>query len=196
MIKGMDKMLGILLALFVAGIWIHLSAAHGLAAEEAPQWRGTYDIAMRWLNFIILAGVIIKYARTPLTNFLKHRQEETRAEIDELQEKQERLQAKVAETVAAGQASSDRLIKLKERIIAQGQQRRNTIIDDAKRQRTQMLADARRKVGGQIDAARRNFAASLIDSAFDLATQRLPGQIAAGDDRRFVDRYMEETGSQ
>jgi F-type H+-transporting ATPase subunit b len=193
MMKRMETLIVIFLFLAAAGLWIHFGAGTTFAAEEAPQWRGTYDIIMRWLNFLILAGVIVKFSRTPLANFLKHRREETQAEIDLLEEEKGRLKAQVSETIAAGKVSSDRLVQLKERIVTQGKQKRRHLIEDAKRQRNQMLEDTRRKVGGLINAARREVADNLIDTAFDMAVKRLPGEIADTDNVRFIEEYMQET---
>jgi hypothetical protein len=36
--------------------------------------RATWDLTMRWVNFLILAVVIVKYSKQPLISFLKGKQ--------------------------------------------------------------------------------------------------------------------------
>ena len=58
-------------ALFlIIPIWLLLAESAG-AAEAAGDWRPMYDLILRYVNFIILAFLIIKYARKPLVNFFK-----------------------------------------------------------------------------------------------------------------------------
>ena len=47
-----------------------------------PGWRPVYDVAMRWVNFLILVAVIVKYGREPIKEFLKQKKEETMAQIE------------------------------------------------------------------------------------------------------------------
>ena len=52
-----------------------------LAAEETTSWRSVFDLVMRWLNFGIIAFVLVKYSKTPIKNFLLSRREEVALEI-------------------------------------------------------------------------------------------------------------------
>ena len=40
------------------------------AEETGGGWRETYDMVLRWINFVILAVIIVKYARKPLKDFI------------------------------------------------------------------------------------------------------------------------------
>ena len=46
------------------------TAPEALGAETSVNWRPTYDIVMRWLNFGILIVLFFRYARKPLVAFL------------------------------------------------------------------------------------------------------------------------------
>ena len=53
-----------------------------LAAETQGFTRSDWDAIMRWVNFIILAVLIIKYARKPLSSFLQNKVDEVARLLD------------------------------------------------------------------------------------------------------------------
>ena len=59
--------------LVIAGcaLCIHIFGDDTLAAESGGTWRSTYDLIMRWANFLILAFIIFKFGKKPLINFMK-----------------------------------------------------------------------------------------------------------------------------
>ena len=76
-----------------------------IALAGDPAWRPTYDIAMRWLNFIILVGVIVKYAREPIKDFLKLRKKDVVAQIEELDTEKNRLLEEIKTARQQGDAN-------------------------------------------------------------------------------------------
>ena len=61
---------GLMVALLIS---IHLLGTEALAADNSGNWRPVFDLVMRWLNFGIIVFIIIKYARTPVKDFLLSR---------------------------------------------------------------------------------------------------------------------------
>ena len=57
-----------------------------LAAENANDWRPTYDMVMMWVNFLIFATLIVKLARNPLKSFFRDQKEEIAREIRRVEE--------------------------------------------------------------------------------------------------------------
>jgi F-type H+-transporting ATPase subunit b len=172
---------------------VHLTA--GLAVAADGGWRPTYDLVMRWLNFLILVGVIVRYARQPVKTFLEGRSAEVRIEIDTLEEQK-------AEAVAAVSAlrrrlvdSEARLEEMKVRLLAEGERRKQTLIDQAELESAMMLKDAERKVEGLLHHARRTLRAELVDEAIELAARRLPEEIRAEDHQRLTASFFEAAGA-
>jgi hypothetical protein len=70
-------------------------------AADAP-WRPTYDMAMRWVNFIILVAVIVKYGKEPIKDFLKLQKSEVVSEISQLEAEKDRILAKSRQSKRKG----------------------------------------------------------------------------------------------
>jgi len=173
--------------LFV-GMSVLLFPQGALAAD--PEWRPTYDVAMRWINFIILVAVIVKYAREPIKDFLKLRKEEVVAQIDELDEEKTRILDEIKSVKQQGVENQARFKELKARLIAQGENRKKQIIDQAKQQSVIMLEETRRKMENRILQAKASLKMELLDIAMAQAVKKLPELITERDNQYFLDDYM------
>jgi F-type H+-transporting ATPase subunit b len=153
--------------------------------------RPTWDLIMRWVNFLILAFVIIKYSRAPIAQFLKEKRSETSLTIKQLEEKKQAAERKIQEGQAHLQASRDRLTLIKERIVAEGRRRKERIIEDARQESRLMLAAAQVRIENQIRDAAKRVRHDLIDKAAELAEARLPKLLAEQDHHRLVKRWLD-----
>jgi F-type H+-transporting ATPase subunit b len=174
-------------ALFV-GLSMLLLPENAMAGD--PNWRPIYDLAMRWLNFLILVAVIVKYGREPIRDFLKLKKEDVVAEIDELDSEKARILDDINAAQMQGEANQARFQEMKQRLIAQGEIRKQQIIEQATQQSAMMLAETRRKMENRIVQAKAGLKIELLDLAIDQALKRLPGTITDGDNQRLLDEYM------
>jgi F-type H+-transporting ATPase subunit b len=171
---------GFLLGVFPA-------AAH---AADAP-WRPTYDIAMRWVNFIILVAVIVKYGKEPIKEFLKLQKNEVVSEISQLEAEKVRILGEINTLKEKGIENRAHFQELKDRLTAQGEIRKQQIVEQARQQSTIMLEEAGRKMENRIIQAKAGLKMELLDMAIDQAIARLPAVITDGDNQRLLDDYME-----
>jgi F-type H+-transporting ATPase subunit b len=161
-----------------------------LALAADPEWRPTYDLAMRWINFIILVAVIVKFAKDPIKDFLKLQKQDVVSQIDSLDSEKSRI---LEEIEAAKQKTAEnqiRLQELKERLISQGETRKEQIIQQAHQQSKIMLEEAKRKMENQIVQAKAELKIELLDMAMGKAVERLPELMTDEDSQRMVDDYM------
>ena len=163
------------------------------AAEEAGGWRETYDLVLKWVNFIILASLIIKYARTPLKDFLKGQREKIAADIRKKEKDKNTATAEVEEIKTALNEGEARFKDLKDRIVEQGKKRKGQIVKEAKEQSRQMLVETQKRVENQILEAKKRLKAELVDSAVEKALQRLPKEITSEDNQKFLDQFLSDT---
>ncbi len=171
-------------------VCLHLLGLEAVAAEGQDSWRPLFDEIMRWLNFAILAFLLIKFSRAPIKNFFKTRKEEMVSEIKTLEnEKQEALR-EIDENLKLLEDSGVRFEALKERIVAQGERNKQKIIEDAKQESNALLEGAKQKIDSQIVEARNKLKKELIDSAIAIAIERLPAEITAEDNQKWVDRFL------
>ena len=162
-----------------------------LALASGPAWRPTYDTVMMWVNFFILAGIILKYAREPIKNFLKQKKAEVVAELDELEAEKARILGDIKSADAQALQNKQRLKEMKERLIAQGEIKKGQIIEQAKQQSAIMIEATRKKMENRIVQAHNTLKMELADMAFEQALKQLPGIIDDQDNQRLLDRYMD-----
>ncbi len=185
---------------FVAGampllITLSLVLLPELAVAADPTWRPTYDVAMRWINFVLLVGVIVKYGREPIRDFLQHRKEDVVAQIDELDGQKNRVLEEIREAKQQAESNRARFEKMKTRLIAQGEARKQQIVAQAQQQSALMLEETRRKMENRVLQAKAGLTVELVDMAIEQAMHRLPELMTDGDNQRMLDEYMQRIAS-
>ncbi len=165
-----------------------------MAADTSGQWRPTYDLIMMWLNFGILVFLLIKFTKIPIANFFKRQKEEVERDLHEAEQKQQAAQTKIAETQKLLDESDVRLKKLTERIVKQGEHKKQELIANAMGESCTLLEEARKRIDNQIVLARNKFRSELIDAAIDVAMVKLPDQVTKDDDRNMIDQYINKVG--
>lgn len=166
------------------------------AAEEAGGWRETYDLVLKWVNFIILASLIVKFARTPLKDFVKGQREKIAADIRKKEKDKNTAVADVEEIKTALEEGEARFKDLKDRIVKQGKKRKEQIVKEAKEQSRQMLVETQKRVENQILEAKKRLKAELVDAAVERALQWLPKEITSQDNQKFLNRFLSDTHTQ
>jgi F-type H+-transporting ATPase subunit b len=161
------------------------------AAAADPVWRPTYDIVLRWVNFLILVAVIVKYAHDPIKNFLKLQKEDVVSEISALDNEKTRIVEEIREIRKKEEANRIRLKEMKERLIAQGETRKQQIVNQARQQSSTMLEETRRKLENRVVQAQNALKLELLEMAIAGAMRKLPDVFTDGDNQRLLADYME-----
>lgn len=177
--------------LFAGAGFILFSGAFPIyAAESAPEWRSTYDTVMAWVNCLILFAVIIKFSRVPIKQFLKLQKEDVASEIKTIEKEKKAIDQQVEAAIFQGEQSRERLNSLKERIIAEGEKKRQKIVDDANKQGALLLEGAKRKIDNRILSARNELKNEIVDLAIENAMKKLPHVITDQDNQVLLDQYL------
>jgi F-type H+-transporting ATPase subunit b len=179
-----------LIAVFAA---LLLNSTDALAAETTNTWRSTFDLVMRWVNFVIIAFVLIKFGRKPIKDFLSNRREAIDQQIKKYDQQKEAAAQKIEEANNLLKNSIARFEKIKKRIVEDGEKKKQQIIEDARQESMILLTSTRQKIENQIVEARNLIRSELIESAIALAEQRLPEEITAADEQKLIDHFMEST---
>jgi F-type H+-transporting ATPase subunit b len=176
-------------------IMLHLSAFDVLAADNSGGWRPLFDLAMRWINFLILAFLLIKFSRAPIKKFLAGKKQDIADEIGGLETEKEEVLRQIDDSKNQLENSRERLSLLKKRIVTQGERTRQKIIDEAEQESKMMLKSAKQKVDSRIVEARQLLKSELVDSAITLAAKLLPEKITEEDNQKFIDDFMSSASS-
>jgi F-type H+-transporting ATPase subunit b len=176
---------------FLSGLLtLHVFGHDAFAAEKASTWRPTYDLIFRWINFGIIVFLVVKYGKTPIMNFLRGQKEKLAREIKRLEDKKQGISANIEETLKTIDESEVRFAELKERIVRQGEKKKEVIIQTAQNQSKTMLEDAKRRIDAHFIQAKNKFRAEMIDRAIDLAMERLTKEITTEDNEKLTIEYL------
>jgi F-type H+-transporting ATPase subunit b len=180
-----------LVILLIAICWV----TNAWAAEGSGFTRATWDEIWRWVNFIILFGVIIKFGRRPILNFLDKQKEDVAQSINKLEERKRDVQETLQESQRQLTASEERLASIKGRIISEGENRKAKIIADAQEESRILLETAQLRIEHQIREMHTQVKTELIDTATQIALTKLPGLLTSEDEDRMVGQWMDAVQS-
>jgi F-type H+-transporting ATPase subunit b len=179
-----------LFSILICALMLHLMAFEAFAADGSDGWRVTFDLIMRWANFLILAALLIKFGRVPVKSFLESKKQDISDEIKKLENEKKQMIRQIDKNQKQLENSQERLSALKKRIIAQGEKNKQKIIDEAEQESKILLANAKRKINSRIMEARETLKSELIDTAVALAMERLPEKITDEVNQRLIDAFI------
>ena len=186
-IKKKAKICYLILAVVIG---ILLLGTEASAANNSDDWRPVFDLVMRWLNFGIIVFILVKYARTPIKDFLLSRREEVAREIEMVEEKKEAANKKIQDAARMLDESEVRFARVKERIIKEGETKKQKLIEDAQQESKILLESTMKKIESQLLGAKRAFKSELVDTAISLAMKRLPDEITSEDNQNFTNQFL------
>ncbi len=171
------------------------TSGFALASESGSGWRSTYDLVMRWINFGIIAFLLVKFGKKPLMDFLHKRKESLARDIEILEEKKEKASLSIKEARLRLEASRAHFDEIKDRIVRRGVRQRQKILDEARAQSVTMMESARRRVESAMRDAKNSFRSELVDAAFDLAMEKIPDKITKEDNHKLLLQYLDATSA-
>lgn len=171
-------------------LFILFTGSTAMASGGSEGWRETYDLAMKWINFGILIVLFIKFAKTPLMNFLNTQSESLARDIKRLEEAKKKSQDRSKEIAGQLADRQSRVDSIKEKIIQQGAKEKEKIVKDAKGQSRYMLEDARKRMASQVLQAKIKLQSELVDEVISLAMERLPREITDADNNALLGQYF------
>jgi F-type H+-transporting ATPase subunit b len=193
--KWINQTVSLFCWIITIAIGLHLFGATALAAEEAGTWRATFDLVMRWVNFAILAVILVKYAKTPLKNFLGGKREEIARQINKIEQEKETAKQKIKDTLKVLEDSKIRFAKMKQRISEDGEKKKQKIIEEARQESQILMESARRKIDNQFLEAHKALKSELAEMAINLAVERLPAEITEEDNQKWVNVFLASIAS-
>lgn len=165
------------------------------AAESTADWRSSYDLVLRWVNFGIIVFLLIKFAKKPLITFLRTPKETLSHEINLLEKEKEKINQSINATTQQLEESVSYCAELKERLISQGMQQQQKIIEGARIQSASIMEASKQNVEMIIQNAKNSFRSKLVDAAFGLVMEKIPNTITDEDNRKLLIQYMDHTSA-
>lgn len=188
--KAIKKIAKICYFILAVVIGILLLGTEASAANNSDDWRPTFDLVMRWLNFGIIVFILVKYTRTPIKDFLLSRREEVAQKIERVEEEKEAAQKKIQDAARILDESEVRFARVKERIIQEGEIKKQKLIEDARQESRILLESTMKKIDNQVLDAQKALKLELVDAAISLAMKRLPDVITTEDNQNFTNQFL------
>jgi len=179
-------------SIFGSFLVLHLFGSESWAAEGEGGWRSSYDLIMMWVNFAILAFVLVKFGKNPIKGFFRDQKESIVRTIENIEAEKESNAAQLKQTQELMQESAIRFNAVKEKIIAEGELKKQAIIESARRESQLMINQTNFWIDRQILRAKQRLKSELIDEAIETTLKRLPQAITPEDNQKSINLYLVE----
>ncbi len=171
-------------------------AAQGAHASPA----GGHDESLwpqvgKIVNFAILIGTVVYFARKPLSEYLATRRAQVRSDLVAAEEMKKKAAAQIAQMDARLQALPAELLALKARGHQEIATEEKRIRELAEIERARLLEQASREIEQRTRVARRELVEHAASLAVGVARTKIREQITEADQSRLVDRYLAEVTS-
>lgn len=172
----------------LAGVaWLMMQAPVAVAAGD---WRPTYDTAMMWVNFVILAAVLIKLLRHPLHNFLTTQRDTVKNTLESLESEKHRIETDIQALRVSLEGRQQKAAELHERMVAQGEEERREIVAEAEHEAERRLLKARQMIEARHREACRKLRNEIVDIAIRRALDELPKHMTPGVEQDLMERFL------
>jgi F-type H+-transporting ATPase subunit b len=156
---------------------------------------GALEMVARFLNFAILAGTLFYLLRSPIATYLADRSRQIRSDLVNAAEMKRAAAAQIEEIDRRMQALPGELEALRAKGAQEIAAEETRIRTAAAAERDRLLEEARRDIALQAKIAERELVSHAADLAVAVATERIKNSITDDDQRRLVDRYVQQLRS-
>ena len=168
------------------------AATAGQARETEEQGRGIVDVIARAVNFAVFAGVLVYFLRSPIRKYLADRGDQVRSDLVSAADMRQSAAAQIEEIDRKMRALPGELDALRvqgaEAIAAEEAR----IGAAAAAERNRLLEQTRREIDLQVKVAERELVSHAADLAVGVASERIKKNITDDDQKRLVDRYVQQ----
>jgi F-type H+-transporting ATPase subunit b len=166
------------------------------AAEEGGHEAITFmgDWLPRIVNFAIIAGVVVYFARKPIRDFFKNRSIEIAKAMQESKETRERAVAALAEMESKIKDLEVETNRLIDDAKARGEKDKQAIIEEGKKIVSDIQTQVKEGVDLEVEKAKTALQVEASLLSVDLAEGRIKEKISSQDHDRIVKEYISKVG--
>ena len=168
------------------------SHASQAAGEHAEHGGGIVDVVARLVNFAIFAGTLFYLLRSPLRKYLSDRGTQIRGDLVTAAETRRAAAEQIEEIDRRMKVLPRELEELRARGAEEIAAEEARIQAAAAAERERLLVQARREIDLQVKVAERDLVAFAADLAVGVASERIKKNITDDDQKRLVDRYVQQ----
>ena len=143
------------------------------------------------LTFLVLLGVLAKFAWNPLLKMLKDRENLIRSSLDDA----EKAQMELARLNSEGEAIINKALSEAQTILAEGKaaasKLKDETLNEAKDQAKSILSDAEKRIRIEKDKAIAEIKSEVVDLSLSVATKLIKKNISREDNQALIDDSLE-----
>lgn len=166
-----------------------LSVSLFAAGSEEGGW-GWIKTFGRWVNLLILFGVIFYFAREPVATFLGSRSEAIRKEIGEAHEAREEAEQKLAAIEAQMRDLDAELDLMKVQAQKEAEQEKRRILEQAAEESEKIVTVTEREIEGLTRAARQNLRDYAVELSMEMAKEKIVAGMDSETQDKVIDRFL------
>ena len=169
-----------------------LSAEWVLAAEAGAHHKAfsfTEEL-FKFLNTLIVVGILYKVAYRPVRNFLRDRREGIRQALAESRAAREEAEKRLAEQRARVADLEAELVRVREQGANERAAMRERLEEEQENQAQRLLEQTRTTIELETSRARAELQNQAASLALRLAEEMLKKELGEADQERFVERYL------
>lgn len=161
-----------------------------LSLEKGSTGRKHWDNFMLFVNFGILVYLFIKYAKTPMMNYLRSQRNSVEKKLNELTEEKKGIQSQ-RDAEADQIKDIDRIIEeIRSHILEMGKKEKEKIIQQGKALADKVIQDAKAYSEHRIIAARQELSEEMVDLALSMTRDKLLKGMTDKDNDNLVNQFI------
>jgi len=165
------------------------------AADGIGLNRHSWDLAMRLVNFAILAFVIYRYGKDPLKNFLASKRASVVLSFEQIEEQREDIARQQEEQDALFAQMDEKLESIKSYYQRLAQDEKEKVMARAAATREHILKDAQQRADREFEKAKTVFRQEVVELAVQRAEQKIQQEITVADDNSLIQDYLGQLAS-
>lgn len=165
--------------------------AYGADDEGPSTGRKIWDTVWRFINFFILAYLVVRLGKKPIKDFLAQRSGEIGDRISQTEKLVEEAETEYNEAQARLSQIEDMISQVKTLALEEAGRAKDRIIEDARKNSDHIMNDARELAQTRLKRARDDVKAELVQLALDEAEKLIRTQIIKQDQDRIIGSYLD-----
>ena len=166
-------------------------AAGAEGAEGSGDWRAIYDLVMRFLNFAILMGILVYFARKPVVEGIKGSIESVRTLINDAETSRKQAEVRMKEAEDRLAAVDQEMEALIQTARTESEVEKKRILEEAEGAVERLKKEARLSIQQELKKSQEILRKEVAETAVAIAEEIIREKITPEDHQRFVDEYLD-----
>jgi len=158
-----------------------------LGIEMSPK---TWDLALRIMNFALLAGVLFFLLRKPVAQGLASRRQGIKDQLEDLERQKQEAELQLTEYKQTLSRLDAEVQKIVSEYVQQGETAKAKIIEVAKISAEKLQEQAKKNIEYEFEKAKQQLKAEMAEQAVAMAEELIKENIKDDDHERMIDEYL------